>query len=661
MLPIPSILRGAGGALALLAAVATAGAARGQVPGAEDRVDRAPSAPRGDWPTTGGPPGGARYTPLAEIHPKNVHRLEVAWTFRTGDWPGARPEAGKTAFQATPILDGDSLYLCSPLGRAFALDARSGEPRWVYDARPEPAHQWTRTCRGVALWRGDDGVGPCSVRIFLGTGDNRLHAIDARTGRACADFGEAGVVDLDDGLGEMQPGEAWMTSPPVVAGDVVVTGGLVADNRRVDPPGGVIRAFDARSGELRWWFDPAPPGTPPLPPAPDGSPRFHRGTPNAWSILSVDPERNLVFVPFGAPSPDYYGGHRKGFDHYGSSVVALDGATGEPVWRFQTVHHDLWDYDVASQPVLIDMPMGDALVPAVAQATKTGHLFLLHRETGEPLYPVEERPVPRSDVPGERSAPTQPFPTFPEPVHPERLDVERLGVTPLDGLLCRRKLARLRYEGMFTPPSLEGSVQFPGTAGGVNWGSVAWDPGRKLLVMNTNRLAQVQTLIPAADHPEYLEDRPDGVSLQRGTPYYVKHEIFSSPLGIPCTPLPWGTLLALDLETGRKRWEIPFGTTRDLLPVGFGLEVGLPSMGGPLLTASGLVFIGASLDDYFRAYEAETGRELWRQRLPAGAQATPMSYRVEPGGRQYVVVAAGGHATLGTTLGDSVIAFALPR
>lgn len=615
------------------------------------------------WPTTGGPPGGARYTPLREIHPKNVEQLEVAWTFRTGDWSGARDDAGKTAFQATPILHGDTLYLCSPLGRVFALDARTGGERWRYDARPRPRSQWTRTCRGVAWWADPEAPAgrPCATRIFLGTIDNRLHAVDAQSGEACGDFGRDGVVNLDEGLGELEEGEAWMTSPPVVARDVVVTGGLVADNRRVDGPGGVIRAFDARTGALRWYFDPVPPGTPPLAPGPDGRPRFHRGTPNAWSILSVDPRRNLVFVPFGGPSPDFVGAHRRGFDHYGSAVVALDGATGALVWRFQTVHHDLWDYDLAAQPVLIELVKDGERLPAVVQATKTGQIFLLHRETGEPIYPVEERPVPPSDVPGERASPTQPFPTFPESVHPERLDPSALGITPIDGLLCRHELTSLRYEGMFTPPSLEGSVQFPGTAGGVNWGSVAYDPVRRLLVMNTNRLAQVQTLVPRADHPEYERERPPGLSLQRGTPYFVRHEIFESPLGIPCTPLPWGTLLALDLETGRKRWEVPFGTTRDLVPVGFGLELGLPSMGGPLLTASGLVFIGASLDDYVRAYDVETGHELWRQRLPAGGQATPMSYRLEPGGRQFVVIAAGGHGTLGTTPGDYLIAFALPR
>ncbi|MBW2696345.1 MAG: pyrroloquinoline quinone-dependent dehydrogenase [Deltaproteobacteria bacterium] len=621
-------------------------------------------APAG-WPTYGGDAGGSRFSPLDQIHRGNVGRLRVAWTYRTGDWPGARSDLSRTTFQATPILDAGTLYLCSPANRIFALDAETGAERWIFDAKPSYTGGWSRTCRGVALWRAAAGVdagGDCSRRVFMGTMDARLVAVDADTGLACADFGEGGSVDLLAGLGDVHAGETYMTSPPTVVGDVVVTAALVADNRRVDSPGGVIRGFDVRTGRLRWFFDPVPPGTEPLAPADDGSPRFHRGTPNAWSILSADPLRGLVFVPFGAASPDFYGGERAGFDHYANAVVALDAATGEPVWRFQAVHHGLWDYDLPSQPMLIDVVVDGVTRAAVAQATKMGHIFLLDRATGEPLYPIEERPVPPSFVPGEVAAPTQPFPTFPEPVHPHRIDsADVFGITPLDRHLCRRALARHRNEGIFTPPSFEGTVHYPGTAGGMNWGSMAWDPERRLLVMTQNRIAQVLTLIPRGEMPGLTRaNRPRGISLQEGTPYYIRTQVLSSPLGVPCSPLPWGTLVAVDLETGRKRWEIPFGTTRDLVPLPFAMNFGLPSMGGPILTAAGLVFIGASLDDYLRAYDVETGEKLLEIRLPAGAQATPMTYRLREDGRQYVVIAVGGHSTLGTTLGDYVMAFSLP-
>jgi quinoprotein glucose dehydrogenase len=619
------------------------------------------SGPTAGWPSYGGDPGGSRYSPLTQITPENVTDLEVAWTYRTGDYPGGRVDVDKTAFQATPILEGDTLYFCSPLSRAFAIDARTGEERWIFDAAPS-LEGWTNTCRGVALWRGAKGeAGPCAGRIFMGTTDGRLVAVDADTGLACEAFGDAAALDLRDGLGDVGPGEMYMTSPPTVIGDVVVTGSLVADNRRVDPPGGVVRAFDVRSGELRWAFDPVPPGTPPLPDGDDGEPRFHRGTPNAWSILSVDPERNLVFVPFGNPSPDYFGGHRRGFDYYGSSVVALDGGSGEPVWRFQTVHHDLWDYDVASQPVLIDVWKDGRAIPAVAQATKMGHLFLLDRGSGRPIHPVEERPVPQTDVPGERTAPTQPFPTFPPPLHPHRLSPEdAFGFLPYDRGACRELIASLRNEGIFTPPSLGGSVEYPGIAGGANWGSLAFDPSRRLIVLTQNHIGEAKTLIRREDMPP--GPLPKRVSLQEGTPYLVRSDVLVSPFGVPCVPPPWGSLMAVSLDTGEKVWGRPFGATRDVIPFfPIGFDLGMPSMGGPIVTASGLVFIGASMDDYLRAYDVETGEELWRARLPAGGQATPMTYRIGTDSRQYVVIAAGGHSKLGTNLGDSLMAFALPE
>jgi len=608
-----------------------------------------------------------RYSPLAEINPSNVADLEVAWTYHTGDLPGIRPGAEKIAFQATPILDDGTLYFCSPLSRLFAVDAETGTERWVFDAKARLEGDMTLSCRGVAFWRTRaaqrvDGA-VCQARVFMGTVDGGLVAVDAKTGRACSDFGDAGRIDLRRGLGDVKPGEMYMTSPPTVLGDVVITGAMIRDNRRADAPGGVIRAFDVRTGALVWAFDPVPPGTLPLTPV-DGEPRFHRGTPNAWSILSTDPERGLVFVPFGNPSPDFYGGHRQGKDYYGSSVVALDGTTGKPRWHFQTVHQDLWDYDVASQPTLLDVWKEGRRIPAVAQPTKMGHVFLLDRVTGKPIYPVEERPVPQTDVPGETTSPTQPFPTFPEPLHPHRLEPEQaFGFTPFDRGACRKKIASLRNEGIFTPPSLGGSLQFPGVAGGANWGSLAHDPERRLLVLNQNSMAQVHTLLPRADGEAVsADDSHMGLSEMAGTPYWIDQQVLLSPLGVPCVPTPWGSLMAVSLETGKKVWEISFGSTRDMIPFfPIGLDLGLPSMGGPIVTGSGLVFIGASMDHFLRAYHVETGELFFEGRLPAGGQATPMTYRASPGGRQYVVIAAGGHGTLGTKSGDALVAYALPR
>jgi quinoprotein glucose dehydrogenase len=613
------------------------------------------------WPTWGGDAGGTRFSPLTQIDRENVRFLQPAWVYRTGDRAEDAPQ-GKLAFQATPVLDGGVLYGCTPRSRVFAVDAETGRERWRFDAQPDLAGTYIPTCRGVALWQAQEAE-PCGRRVFVGTMDARLLALDAGTGAPCEGFGRQGAVDLREGLGPVEPGETYPTSPPTVIGDVVAIGALVHDGERVDAPGGPVRGFDARSGALLWAFDPAPPGAPP--PAADAEPLilFRRGTPNAWAPFSADPSRGLLFVPTGNPSPDFYGGLRDGLDHYGSSVVALDAATGQPRWRFQTVHHDLWDYDVASQPTLLELERAGQRVPALLQPTKLGHLFLLHRETGEPLYPVEERPVPASDVAGERAAPTQPFPTFPRPLHPARLGPDdAFGLTPWDRGACREKLAALRSEGTFTPPSLRGSLLYPGTAGGVNWGGVAYDPGRRLVVTNLNRLAQSITLVPSDTHDAGPASRRERIVFpQRGAPYRAVLEVLTSPLGIPCVPPPWGTLLAVDLETGAVRWEVPFGTARDVTPIPLPVRLGLPSMGGPLATASGLVFIGAALDDYLRAYDIETGAELWRARLPAGGQATPMTYRLHGEGRQYVVIAAGGHGTLGTRQGDFLVAYALPR
>ncbi len=455
------------------------------------------------WPAWGGDAGGTRFSPLDEITRENVSDLEIAWSFRTGDFDPTHEL--RTSFQATPVLHDGALYFCTPFDRVFALDAETGAERWVFDPGIDRAAMRHLNCRGVALHE-DPHAAPgasCRVRVLLGTMDLRLIALDAATGERCAGFGANGEVDLSRGLGDIATGEVKVYSAPTVIGDVVAVGTMVSDNKRADAPGGVVRGYDVRTGALAWAFDPAPPGTPPLPDGPDG-PRFHRGTPNAWGVFSADPERDLLFVPTGNPSNDFYRGGRGPVDAYGSSVVALRGSTGEVVWHFQTVHHDLWDYDVGSQPSLLEVPVAGRPVAAVAQPTKMGHVFLLDRETGVPLFPVEERAVPQSDVPGEESAPTQPFPTHPAPLHPERVRAEDVfGLTPIDRKDCRERLAALRNDGVFTPPSLRGSLQFPGVAGGVNWGSAAWDPGRGLLVVNHTQAAMVQRLVPRADVPEH--------------------------------------------------------------------------------------------------------------------------------------------------------------
>ena len=655
----------AGASLALATAIACTRSAPdpGAIGPAEVRADAS------EWPHYGNDAGGQRYAALSQITPGNVDQLGVVWTYHTGDLSDGRGDIpSTTAFEATPILVEGVMYLCTPFNRVIALDPETGAEHWSYDPEIElaSAHYANQlVCRGVAYWADPevpadaDRAATCRRRILTATNDSFLIALDAETGKPCTDFGAAGRVDLNEGVGEQRwKGEYQVTSAPVVAHDLVVVGSAVSDNARTDAPSGVVRAFDVRTGALRWAWDLSPPGFERTPEN-TGSHGWALGTPNVWAPMSVDEERDLVFLPTGNPAPDYYrggGGPLARMDYYGSSTVALRASTGEVVWRFQTVHHDLWDYDVPAQPTLTMVRRDGAAIPAVLQPTKMGHLFLLDRRTGAPIFPVEERPVPQDGAPGQALAVSQPFPVVPPPLVRQTLSADDAwGVLFFDKRWCRRRIEELRFDGPFTPPSLQGSIMFPGNAGGSNWGGVAVDPERQLAIANVFENFPFRvTLFPRADFERAREENPGvEISPQDGTPYAMRREDFRSPLGLPCIKPPWGKLVAVDLDTGEIRWERPVGTLGPWEP-------GLPNVGGPLVTASGLVFLGATLlDDSLRAFDVESGEALWRAPLPAGGQATPMTY--ESGGRQFIVIAAGGYGRAGLGVGDSLVAFALPE
>jgi quinoprotein glucose dehydrogenase len=612
-----------------------------------------------EWPYYGGDAGGGRYSPAAQINKRNVAQLRIAWEYHTGDVSDGSDNRRKSAFEATPIVSGGTMYVSTPFNRVVALDPETGKEKWSFDPKIDLHAPYSEGLinRGVALWtdtRSAEGD-LCRQRIFLATIDARLFALDAATGRPCTGFGAAGQVDLTRGISNIfRRGEYQETSAPAIADDLVIVGSAIADNDRVDSPSGAVRAFDARSGELRWRWNPIPESLVPT------------GAGNAWSTISVDARRNLVFVPTTSASPDYDGFMRLGDDKWADSVVALSAKTGTLVWGFQLVHHDLWDYDTAAQPVLATLRRNGADMPVVIQGNKTGNLFVLERETGNPVFTVEERPVPKSDAEGESVSPTQPFPVAPPPLVPQRLTADDAwGPTPEDRDACRATMEKLRPEGIFTPPSVQGTIVFPGNLGGMNWSSGAFDPERQLFVTNVNNLPMEVHLIPRDRYREAGQTGKEGrfraeVSPQSGTPYGMSRQVLRSPAGLPCNPPPWGSLVAVDLADGTMRWNVPLGTTADLLPNAGSVIRGTPNLGGPIITAGGLVFIASAMDNFLRAFDVDTGAELWKGRLPAGGQAMPMTYRLRPDGKQFVVIAAGGHGKLGTKLGDSLVAFALP-
>jgi quinoprotein glucose dehydrogenase len=621
-----------------------------------------------DWGSYGGDPEGTRYSEVARIDRNNVRNLQVAWTYRTGEMGEGFARADKLAFEATPILVHDTLFLSTPTDIVIALDPATGKQRWRYDPKiPRDLRYSEATSRGVASWIDPDAApgSVCAHRILIGTLDARLIAVDGLTGKPCMDFGVSGAVDLTGSVRLRNRGDYLVTSPPAIYRDLVITGSAIGDNRAVELERGIVRAFDVRTGALRWSWDPIPTDAAQAQAggwSVEGAKRT--GAANAWSILSVDAGSGLVFVPTGSASPDFFGGVRPGDNSFANSLVALHAATGEVAWHQQLVHHDLWDYDLAAQPMLIDFERDGKSIPAVVQATKTGMLFVFDRETGEPVFEISERPVPRSDVAGESAAATQPFPATPTLVsHAAITGQDAWGITFYDRGKCRKLIESYRSEGIFTPPSLRGTIESPGYAGGVSWGSLAFDSERQLVIAAANNIPMVTTLVPRAQLAamEKSDAWPDSeYANQTGTPYAMRREPLMSPLGLPCTAPPWGTLAAIDLRKNTIRWQVMLGSTRDKTPW-FVPErtIGMPNAGGPIATAGGLAFIAAATDNYLRAFDVDTGQELWKGRLPAGGQATPMTYEVNA--RQFVVIAAGGHGGLGTTKGDYVVAFALPE
>jgi quinoprotein glucose dehydrogenase len=644
---------------------ATAHAAKAGKPNASGVED--------DWAYYGHDAGGMRYSPLKQINIDNVSQLQVAWTYHTGDISDGKGIPKRSGFETTPILVDGTLYLTTPFNRVIALDPEIGKERWEYDPMIDIAAEYGDGLinRGLATWLDPKRVrgAPCRRRIFEATLDARLIALDAASGSPCADFGNRGQVSLRD-VARYRPGKYHMTSPPVVIDDLVVVGSAIDDNSRVDMPSGAVRAYNARTGKLAWKWEPLPPNDA------DGSAQsadtaagksskklWKTGAGNAWTVMVVDPERDLVFVPTGSASPDYYGGLRLGDNKWADSIVALHAKTGEVAWGFQMVHHNLWDYDTASAPLLATVQHDGKSVPVVIQGNKTGFLYVLNRDNGVPVFPVEERPVPQTDVPGEVTSPTQPFPTAPPALVPQKIDAnDAWGVTEADRDYCRQVLGGLRNEGIFTPPSVKGTLTIPGNVGGMNWSGSAYDPARGLLIVNTNNLPANVRVIPRDKFDEEADAGSPGGEFtdQYGAAYGMfRAFIFAKARRLPCIAPPWGTLAAVDMNAGTIRWQVPLGS---LAPSKSAVPKGAPSLGGPIVTAGGLVFIaGTLIDTAFRAFNVETGAEVWKAQLPTSGAATPMTYQLRANGKQYVVIAAGGHAKVTEEKqDDSVVAYTLP-
>ncbi|MBV6288858.1 glucose/quinate/shikimate family membrane-bound PQQ-dependent dehydrogenase [Pseudomonas aegrilactucae] len=622
-----------------------------------------PGTEQKDWAHWGNTTAGNRFAALDQINKGNVDKLQVAWTFRTGDLPQSTGAGAED--QNTPLQIGDTLYSCTAYGKVFALDVDTGKQRWMFDPKGS-APNWQR-CRGLGYAEvpAAAAAGPqaCAKRLFLPTGDARLIALDAETGEPCADFGNNGVVDLSVDMGEIKPGYYQQTSTPLVAGEVVIVGGRVADNFSTGEPPGVVRAYDVRTGELAWAWDP---GNPNITKRPPEGQTYTRGTPNVWSAMSYDAKLGLVYLPTGNATPDFFAGTRTELDDkYSSSIVALDVKTGQVRWHFQTTHHDLWDFDLPAQPLLYDLPDDKGGVqPALAQVTKQGEIFVVNRETGVPIAKVEEKPVPQGNVPGERYSPTQPFSVEMPSIGNQTLkESDMWGATPFDQLLCRISFKGMRHEGVYTPPGLDPSLQFPGSLGGMNWGSVSVDPTSHYMFVNDMRLGLANYMIPREKIPKNASGIEMGVVPQEGTPYGAMRQRFLSAAGIPCQKPPFGTMSAIDLKTKKLVWQVPVGTVQDTGPLGIRMHlpipIGMPTLGASLSTQSGLLFFAGTQDFYLRAFDSGNGNEIWKARLPVGSQSGPMTYVSPKTGKQYILISAGG-ARQSPDRGDYVIAYALP-
>ena len=634
--------------------------------------------PPGDWFAYAGDWRGNRWSPLAQITPANVDNLKVAWTYHTGDM--RRPtDPVETTYELTPIKIGDTLYACTPHNLVIALDAETGKPRWRFDPHMQtPPHLQHLTCRGIsyhdARWPGASQPqgGDCPQRIIEATADARLIALDAHTGQPCRSFGQNGSVNLVPAIQNYNGGWFQFTAAPLITKNLIVVGGSIYDDKAVHMPSGVIRAFDVITGRLVWNFDPGnPDNTAPLGPGQ----HYVISTPNSWSTAAADEKLGLVYLPMGNGAIDQWGGNRSPeTERFTATIIALDLATGHLRWLYQTVHHDLWDMDVPAQPQLIDLNLpGRGVVPALVQTTKTGNIFVLDRRNGQPIYPVSERPVPGGPAPGDHLSPTQPYSSVTVMPQTRIRESDMWGSTMFDQLACRIRFRSLRYDGPFTPPSLKGSIVFPGNLGVMDWGGMAIDPVRQVAFMHPNYMAFVDQLIPnpgngAGDQAnqqnpgsENSRSSRAGYNPNAGAPYAVLLNPFLSIIGLPCQSPPWGYVAGLDLLTGKVVCKHKNGTIRDESPIPIPFKLGVPSLGGPMMTAGGVAFLSSTLDYYVRAYNVTDGRVLWKARLPAGGQAVPMTYQSPASGRQFVVVVAGGHGSLGTKLGNSIIAYAIPR
>ncbi|QPC88180.1 membrane-bound PQQ-dependent dehydrogenase, glucose/quinate/shikimate family [Mesorhizobium sp. NBSH29] len=664
-------MAGLGLALGVIAAIVVAGISMtgdpydvaGRLPTEKiaANADLGGEVPDGEWHFYGRTPYGQRYSPLDEITPENVSKLELAWTYQTGDVK-LPTDVTETTYQVTPLKIGNSLYLCTPHNLAIVIDATTGKERWRFDpnvgVQTQRQHQ---TCRGVAYYQSKSAAAglSCAKRVYLPTSDARLIGLDADTGKECPTFGTAGTVDLNANMPYTPAGYYYSTSAPLIAGGLIIVGGAVNDNFSNQSPSGVIRAYDAETGALVWnWDSGNPERTTPL--GPDET--YSANSPNMWSTPSADEKLGLLYVPLGNQTPDQLGIDRsENVEIFSSSITALDLRTGQMRWVRQTVHHDLWDMDVPAQPSLVDITTANGLVPALVGPTKQGDIYVLDRRSGEPIIPVSEVPAPGGAIPEDFTAPTQPISdlTFSPPPLKSK---DMWGITLFDQLACRIAFHRLRYEGRYTPPSLEGTLVYPGNFGVFNWGSVAVDPVRQVMFGMPTYLAFTSRLVPRdqVPPPNDAKASEQGLNRNEGSPYAVFMGPFLSPLGVPCQQPPWGYVAGADLRTGKIAYKHRNGTIYDMTPLPLPLKVGVPGIGGPIITAGGVAFLAATVDDYLRAYDVTSGTQLWQTRLPAGGQSTPMTYTVEDG-RQFVVMVAGGHGSVGTKPGDYVLAYTLPK